>query len=272
MEALEVEEIRVENLSKKYRYFHLHIPRLVLPRGVNLVIGPNGSGKSTLLKILAGFTRPDKGRILLKTPSGTTIPAKNLYKYIGFAGEDITFPNIRVRDLVAAFAETTEDYEKTVQLLGLEQHLEKKYYTLSSGYRRRVQLAIALLKKASILLLDEPFANLDIFMIKPLERLLERLGKEKIVVVTSHIGVEETTVETITLLNQGQLVYHGKPEHLGKQYVEVEILGQKTRLEINQLNTLITPFKITGIETQTLNKLLEEITTKHREPETLDSP
>ncbi len=213
MEALEVEEILVENLSKKYRYFHLHIPRLVLPRGVNLVIGPNGSGKSTLLKILAGFTRPDQGRILLRTSSGTTIPAKNLYKYIGFAGEDIAFPNIRVRDLVAAFAETTEDYEKAVQLLGLEQHLDKKYYTLSSGYRRRVQLAIALLKKSGILLLDEPFANLDRKRRAMLARLLRSLASQGLgVAVSGHdLSLLASISDRMLYLEEGRVVLEGPP-------------------------------------------------------------
>ncbi len=248
---MEVEQVVVEEFEKKYKHFVLNIPRLVFRRGINLVVGPNGSGKSTLLKSIAGFVKPSRGAIHAII-GGKKVPTWSILRWIGYVGEDVILPNMRVESILTEFL-GHEKAHYIARELGLTRHLHKKYLELSAGYRRRVQLAIALGKDSSILLLDEPFANLDMFMVEPLKKILENL-KDKIVIVTSH-HVFNLKFSTLTLLDQGRLVYHG--EHRGESMeVLVDILGEECILDLDLLNELTGPIKVRKLIT-VQEKILE---------------
>ncbi len=258
-----VEEVIVENIEKKYRYFQLKIGRLVFSKGVNMVVGPNGSGKSTLLKIIAGFVYPDKGRVLVKR-NGLVEETQSLYKYAGYVGEDIRFPNLRVKTILNLFSEEESRVSEVTRILKLKEHLDKKYYALSSGYRKRVQIAVALLKNSEILILDEPFANLDVFMVKPLKEVLEEIGKTRIVILTSHIGLE-VTVASLTVLDQGRLVYHGRPGPLEPVF-KTRIGELEALIPLKILNKLIAPLEILEVERKGILDILEKYTmTRHEQ-------
>ncbi|MEL9939613.1 MAG: ATP-binding cassette domain-containing protein [Ignisphaera sp.] len=251
---MEIEQVVVEGLEKRYKYFTLKIPRLVFRKGVNLILGPNGSGKSTLLKSIAGFIRPDRGEIYTVTEKGEKISTVSIVKLMGYVGEDVVLPNMRVGDILADFLGDEKAREMSLEL-GLEGYLHKKYLELSAGYRKRVQLAIALGKDAKIVLLDEPFANLDILMIEPLEKILTQL-RDRIVIVTSH-QLYNLEPSTVTIIDQGQLIYHGG---VGKASVEVviDVSGEERMLSLEDLNKLIKPIRIKKFITLQ-EKLLEMI-------------
>ena len=259
---MEIEQVVVEGLEKRYKYFALKIPRLVFRKGVNLILGPNGSGKSTLLKSIAGFIRPNRGGVYAVTEKGERIPTTSILRLMGYVGEDVVLPNMRVGDILTDFLGSEKARELSLGL-GLEGYLHKKYLELSAGYRKRVQLAIALGKDAKIILLDEPFANLDILMIEPLERTLSQL-RDRIVIVTSH-QLHNLEPSTITVVDQGQLVYHG---NVGKTPIEVvaEVSGEERRLSLEDLNKLIAPIKIKKFITLQ-EKLLEMLRQNRDNPQ-----
>lgn len=247
-------KILVRDLVKRYRYFELSVPSLEFTQGLNLVIGPNGSGKSTLLRILAGFTYPDKGSVLYQE-NGTAKPVSKVINSIGYVGEEIVFPNIKVIDILREFVER-DKLSETISMLGLERYTEKKYLELSSGYRKRVQLAVALSKRTSMLLLDEPFSNLDVMMIKPLKKILAKT-KDKIVVLTSHIALDiEAT--TLTIINQGRILYHGT-SLANKKVFLIKVDREEIEIEIEKLNELLKPYNIQILDKISIEDLILRI-------------
>jgi len=258
---VEIDSIVVEDFEKRYRYFRLRIPRAEFKRGVNLIIGPNGSGKSTLLKSVAGFVRPNRGSIYAKAGDRRILTASILHR-IGYVGEDVVLPNIRVRDILEAFF--SDEAPEAARELGLTDYLHKRYLELSAGYRRRVQLAIALGKGADILLLDEPFANLDVLMIEPLKQTLENL-KDKVVLVTSH-NVFNLRISTLTLIDQGELIYHGEYRGGGLE-VLVDVGEREVAVDIDGLNKLLEPHKIKVKRVVTLQEKIVSLMSRNRSPE-----
>lgn len=259
---MEITRIVVRGFEKRYRYFTLSIPELEFRRGINLVVGPNGSGKSTLLKSIAGFVKPSRGAIYA-TVNGKDVPTHLLLREIGYVGEDVVLPNIKVGSLLEDFL-GRERAGQVADKLGLRKYLGKKYLELSAGYRKRVQLALALGKDASILLLDEPFANLDLLMIEPLKEILERLN-DKIIIVTSHT-VFDLKLSTLTLLDQGRLVYHGKSDNTKGNKVLVELVGEELVLDLDFFNELIRPIRVKKLVT--LQERVLKILHSQKAPET----
>ncbi|ABN70643.1 ABC transporter related [Staphylothermus marinus F1] len=224
---MDLDRIIVRNLVKKYRRFVLKVEYAEFKRGLNLVVGSNGSGKTTLLKMIAGFAWPNNGSIEIIV-DGLKYSPREAMKLIGYVAEDVIFPNIKVRELLESFTLDKQVLRELVDELKLTDHLDKKYMELSAGLRKRVQIIIALLKKPKILLLDEPFSNLDILIIPVVKDILQKLKHETIIVVTSHIGLE-IDVDTITILDQGRLLYHGEPSALKpKTILEAEVEGKKS--------------------------------------------
>ncbi|RLF15825.1 MAG: ABC transporter ATP-binding protein [Thermoprotei archaeon] len=240
-----VKSVVLENVVKRYPGFELNINRLELVRGLNLIIGPNGSGKSTLLKLIAGFIKPNKGAIRIITSKGE-IPTGQAYKIISYVAEDVSFPNMKVHEILSAFATDEEHLKDVIELLELGSFLNRRYLELSAGYRKRVQIAIALLKKAQVLLLDEPFSNLDIIMIAPLRNIIKKLSKERLVVVTSHIDLG-VIPDNLVILNQGVVVYSGEPSAIiHPRYTLTARIGNDIRkVTLEELNDLIKDKNIT---------------------------
>jgi len=258
---MEIDGIVVEDFEKRYKYFCLRIPRAEFKRGINLIVGPNGSGKSTLLKSVAGFIKPDRGSIYAKAGDRKIPTAFILYR-IGYVGEDVVLPNIRVRDILAAFL--GDEAPEVARELGLTDYLHKRYLELSAGYRRRVQLAIALGKGADVLLLDEPFANLDVFMVEPLKRILEDL-RDKVILVTSH-NVFDLRISTLTLIDQGRLIYHGEYGERALELV-VDAEGKEVAMSIDELNKLLEPHKIKVKRVVTLQEKIISLMNRSKSPE-----
>ena len=161
------------------------------------VLGPNGSGKSTLLSILLGSLTPSEGKLsYLHTPISQTEPqevnVESIYQYISFAAPYI--------DLIEEFTllETIAfhfqfkgyagglDEMAVLNLLGLEKSQDKALKHFSSGMKQRTKLALACCADSPILLLDEPTSNLDTQGVDWYLELIERFGKDKMIIVGSN--------------------------------------------------------------------------------------
>jgi heme ABC exporter ATP-binding subunit CcmA len=147
------------------RTLALHGVTLELGPGVTGLFGPNGSGKSTLLSVLAGLTRPTDGSA---TFAGAAVTASNeaWRRMVGFAGhEPGLYPALTVAENLALWAKLFDApirrIDVTIEQLGLGDRRDTPVRSLSAGYRRRAAVARALLHEPAVLLLDEPYANLD---------------------------------------------------------------------------------------------------------------
>ncbi|MCW5548241.1 MAG: ABC transporter ATP-binding protein [Opitutaceae bacterium] len=162
--------------------------------GVTLIRGFSGCGKSTLLKLIAGYLRPDGGRILV--PGGAPTDPDFQRRRLGFVFQQLNLlPLASLRrnlTLVGALAgltaaETAARLEKYLPLLGLADHADRRPDTLSGGQQQRAAIARALLKEPSVLLLDEPTSGLDDLNCRVIMKLLrEHLPPGCVCLIATH--------------------------------------------------------------------------------------
>lgn len=150
------------------------------------IVGPNGAGKTTLLKLLLGLLKPQKGKVNILTKKIAYVNQLSPTEDMSFlASVDeimaLTFPNLFLKD------EQKKRIEQTSKLLGIEGLRKKKIDELSGGERQKVNLALALLKKSELIVLDEPTAGLDAESQEKLKEILHMINQEgTTLVVVSH--------------------------------------------------------------------------------------
>ena len=158
--------ISVENLTVRYgRTIALHGIDLRFDPGIVGMFGPNGSGKSTLLRTLAGLHRPVAGGITFEGKRVNTSD-ENWRRRLGYAGHQPgLYEELSVRENLDLFARLNGAragaVEEVLERIGLPDRADDRVSTLSAGLQRRVGVARALVHEPQILLLDEPYANLD---------------------------------------------------------------------------------------------------------------
>jgi len=196
-------------------------------------LGPNGAGKSTTMKIISGFIPSDQGEV---TVCGLKVDVDNLEtrKLIGYLPENNPlYLDMYVKEYlefvggiykIAKLKSRVNDMIDSVGL-GLEQN--KKIGALSKGYRQRVGLAQAIIHDPQVLILDEPTSGLDPNQLVEIRELICSIGKEKTVMLSTHIMQEvEAICDRIVIINKGSIVANDKTLNLqetkGEQTVFVE--------------------------------------------------
>ena len=196
-------------------------------------LGPNGAGKSTTMKIISGFISSDQGEV---TVCGLKVDVDNLEtrKLIGYLPENNPlYLDMYVKEYlefvggiykIAKLKSRVNDMIDSVGL-GLEQN--KKIGALSKGYRQRVGLAQAIIHDPQVLILDEPTSGLDPNQLVEIRELICSIGKEKTVMLSTHIMQEvEAICDRIVIINKGCIVANDKTLNLqetkGEQTVYVE--------------------------------------------------
>jgi heme ABC exporter ATP-binding subunit CcmA len=158
--------IRLESVRVLYgRTLALDAVDLDLGEGVVGLFGPNGSGKSTLLKVIAGLVRPSAGAVYAEE-APIRLADEAWRRHVGYAGhEPGLYARLSVRENVALFAQLHDTpgarVDAVLEQLGIAERGETRVDRLSAGLKRRVSVARALVHEPRVLLLDEPYANLD---------------------------------------------------------------------------------------------------------------
>jgi len=227
--------IVIEELTKKYGEQKAvnNISFEVKTGEVVGFLGPNGAGKSTTMKMITCYMSPTSGDIKLDGLSVLNQP-EEIKKKIGYLPENNPlYTDMAIVDYLRFTAEI-QGVEKSqistrisqmIDMCGLGVEKHKKINELSKGYRQRVGLAQAMIHDPEVLILDEPTTGLDPNQIIEIRKLIKELGKEKTVILSSHILSEvEATCDRILIINRGRIVADGSADTLRHQSQGQELL------------------------------------------------
>ena len=217
--------VEVNNISKSFESFlAVDDINFSLEKGEVLgFLGPNGAGKTTTMRILTGFLKPSSGSIKI---NGLDL-FKNLKKareFIGYVPEGSPLYNeMTTIDFLSFICEIRnidkgQNLSKIIKLLDLDEVLLQKIDTLSKGFKRRVGLAQALVHDPKILILDEPTDGLDPNQKHEVRKLIKKLGKEKSIIISTHILEEVKAICNRTMiLSNGKLLIDDTPTNVLKK-------------------------------------------------------
>jgi len=228
-------DILVEGITKTYGSQKAvdNLSFRVKPGEILGFLGPNGAGKTTTMKAITCYLATNEGDIKIGGVSVNENP-EEVKKHIGYLPENNPLyqdmPVIDYLNFVAGlFGFEKKEIESRVgemiRVCGLKGEKHKKIRELSKGYRQRVGLAQALVHDPEVLILDEPTTGLDPNQIVEIRELIKKIGREKTVILSSHILAEvEATCDRILIINQGKIVADGTAEELRRQARGNEIL------------------------------------------------
>jgi spermidine/putrescine transport system ATP-binding protein len=218
--------LRFENITRRFGAFTaVNDMTLDIERGeVFSLLGPSGSGKTTLLRMVAGFDKPDHGRILLDGKDITRLPANQRPLNTVFQSYAL-FPHLSVRENIAfgpkiakwTTAEIARSVDQTLELVDLNAHADKKPSELSGGMKQRVAIARALVNKPKVLLLDEPLAALDLKLRQRLLVELDAIHDEvgiTFIYVTHDQSEAMSISDRIAVMNKGVIEQVGPPAEI----------------------------------------------------------
>ena len=217
--------IEASGLSKYYGSFvAVHDISFSIPQGqVVAFLGPNGAGKTTMMRMLTGYLAPSAGEAAIAGHDvrQDRIAASARLGYLPENGP--MYPDMTPLELLRFFGEARrmapatlqERMDAVVDLCALELVTEKPIGKLSRGYRQRVGMAQALLHDPDVLIMDEPTAGLDPNQIRQFRENIQRLGRTKTLLISTHILQEADAVaDRVLLVNSGRLVFDGPVEEL----------------------------------------------------------
>jgi ABC-2 type transport system ATP-binding protein len=181
-------------------------------------LGPNGAGKSTTMKLLTGYLAPTAGtaRIAGHDMARDRLEASARLGYLPENGP--LYADMTPRSLLEFFADARgmspqrkkQRVQAVIEQCALQAVVGKAIGKLSKGYRQRVGLAQTLLHEPDVLILDEPTAGLDPNQIREVRETIRRLGREKTILISTHIMQEvEAIANRVLFINEGRLVYDG---------------------------------------------------------------
>ncbi len=252
--------IRVEDLVKNYGDV-----RAV--RGIDFEVndgeilgflGANGAGKSTTLKVITGFLSPTSGNVFVDD-SNIIDNSLDIRKRVGYLPElNPLYGEMMVYDLLEFTAQVRgikgrpfkDALDRVVAQCGLRGVVHREVQACSKGYKQRIGLATAMIHNPDILIMDEPVTGLDPNQIVEIRELIKDLGKEKTLIISSHILQEiEATVDRIIILHEGEIVANGTPSELMSSFrgqtrltLEVKNAGEES---IRQLQEQVADIAIT---------------------------
>jgi ABC-2 type transport system ATP-binding protein len=220
--------IELSDLTKYYGELcaldHLN---LTIEKGRILgLLGPNGAGKTTALRIITGYLKPTSGTV---TAKGLSIDrdALAIKRMIGYLPESAPlYHDMLVYDYLHYVADIRglgdngkgERIRELVDICGLRGLMHRSINELSKGYKQRVGLAHAMMSDPEILILDEPTSGLDPNQIVEIREIVKRIGREKTVILSTHILSEvEATCDRVVIINRGKIVADGSTQDLKKE-------------------------------------------------------
>ncbi|NBK92528.1 ABC transporter ATP-binding protein [bacterium 1XD21-13] len=210
-------ELTIDRLTKQYKN-KIAVDRVSLQfkPGVCGLLGANGAGKTTLMRMICGVLKPTGGTISFQ---GMDVSTEEYRRSLGYLPQDFgyypNFTGLEFLDYMALLkglpgSTAKRRSQELLDLVGLKNEGKKKIKTYSGGMKQRLGIAQAMLNRPKLLVLDEPTAGLD-----PKERvrfreLIEELGRENIVLLSTHIVSDiEQAADRILMMREGQMIFDG---------------------------------------------------------------
>ncbi len=240
--------IKVENITKLYgKQKALNSVSVNINSGEIVgLLGTNGAGKSTLMKIITCFIPPSSGNVSV---CGYDIfeQSMEVRKKVGYLPEhNPLYLDMYVREYLEFLAgihhlNKKAKIEEMIDITGLGIEQNKKIGALSKGYRQRIGLAQALIHDPEVLILDEPTSGLDPNQLLEIRNLIKMIGKEKTVMLSTHIMQEvEAVCDRVIIINKGEIVADNSTENIHKLAVSKNIITVEfdKNIEINLIENL----------------------------------
>ena len=217
--------IQIDNLSKNYGDVQaVNSISFSLSDGEIVgFLGANGAGKSTTLKMITGYISPTSGNVHIGDKN-IIDDCIDIQKMVGYLPElNPLYAEMKVHEYLKFHAsireisgnEFTEALKRVVRECGLPGVVHRTIGNCSKGYKQRIGLAAAMIHDPKILILDEPVTGLDPNQIVEIRSLIKRLGREKLVLMSSHILQEiQATVDRIIIIDHGKIVADGTSDEL----------------------------------------------------------
>lgn len=247
--------IIVDNLTKRFGTVTAvdNVSFQIEPGSVIGLLGPNGAGKSTTMRLLTGYIAPDSGAITVDGKSIDT-NTREIQRRIGYLPEN----NPLYTDMLVSEALTfaanlsgltkkqhADAFDFAVSSVGIQDYFYRPINELSKGYKQRVGLAMALLHKPDILILDEPSEGLDPTQRSEIRSLIKTLSKDRTILLSTHVMQEVAAVcDRILIINKGKLVADGSPSELtaqaaGKRKILIKIEGNGITESLDKLDGVL---------------------------------
>ena len=238
-------------------------------------LGPNGAGKSTTMKVITGYIPASSGNV---TVCGMPVNVDSLdtRQIIGYLPEhNPLYLDMYVKEYLGFVAkiykmsDVKDRVSDMIKRVGLEVEQDKKIGALSKGYRQRVGIAQAILHDPKVLILDEPTSGLDPNQLVEIRELIRTIGKEKTVMLSTHIMQEvEAICDRVVIINKGEIVADDKASALANEsnvqtvFVEFDKSVSKSQLKkitaISKLEATESGWLIESTETDDLRKLIAQ--------------
>lgn len=211
-------ELVIDRLSKQYKN-KIAVDRISvkLQKGVYGLLGENGAGKTTFMRMICGILKPSGGTVSF---DGIDAGEENYRSILGYLPQDFGYyPEFTGQDFLLYMAalkgivkpQAKQKAAELLELVSLKDVAKKKIKTYSGGMKQRLGIAQALLGQPKLLVLDEPTAGLDPKERVKFRNLIEDLGKESIVLLSTHIVSDiEHIADTVLIMKDGQLIYQDK--------------------------------------------------------------
>ena len=256
--------IECRNLAKKYgtlsavSNFSLHLRK----HEFISILGPSGCGKSTLLRLIAGLEVPSAGQVFLheKEISGKKISLPPERRKFGMIFQDFAlFPHLSVEDNIAfgvtgSASEKQQRVTELLKLVSLPQLAKKMPHQISGGEQQRIAVARALAPRPRLILMDEPFSNLDYQLRQQLRSDIREILKHEGVatILVTHDQAEAITfADRVLLMHNGKLVQSGTPKEIYQHPQTLwasSFVGEANRLKVKwQDSALISPLGLLAV-------------------------
>ena len=242
--------IKISNMSKYYGDYPAVLDiNFSINSGETVgLLGPNGAGKSTTMKVITGYTPPTSGNVSV----GDFDIVEKSYearKLIGYLPESVPlYQDMTVRDylkFMASIRGMKKGIEKrvseVVDITGLNDYRDVIIGKLSKGYRQRTGIAQSIIHNPKVLILDEPTIGIDPVQVVETRKLIQSLGGEHTLILSSHILPEVTTIcNRVLVINEGKIVADDTPSNLSKRLQSSQVceISIKENPDVNLIKLL----------------------------------
>lgn len=223
-------------------------------------LGPNGAGKTTTMKIISCFIPSTSGQVSVCDINVNSAPLKVKEK-VGYLPENNPlYTEMYVKEFLLFIAaihkikNKKERVQEMIKLVGLEKEQHKKIEMLSKGYKQRIGLAQAMMHNPEVLILDEPTSGLDPNQLEDIRRLIKSFGKEKTVLLSTHIMQEvEAICDRVIIIKEGKIVADESVEGIQEKNQKIQLIQVEfdKKISIKALETIKGITRIKNIDNNT---------------------